>query len=343
MLLDEPFSALDALTRVSAQALVNELWQRHQPAVLLVTHDVEESLLLADRVLIVDGGRIAYDERFDLERPRRRDHPDLVSRRRELLERLGVDDDRSKERRTVKRLLAALLLAAATATGCGSGTDENLAVAKPASSPEGVKLRVGVQKDGVRSILEKSGQLENVPYDDHVRDVRVRAAAGGGRGGGQDRRRGRRLDAADLRRGRRRGLPRDRDHPVPQPGGRRDPRSQGLGHHLTRAAQGQDDRRRQGQLGARAAAPGPAPHRAEAQRRQAQLPGAGRRPRGVLQRPGRRLVGLAPVHRAGAGRRRRADRRRRRPTSTATRSRSRRRRRSPTPSAPRRSRTTWRA
>ena len=94
MLLDEPFSALDALTRVSAQTLVQELWQRHGPAVLLVTHDVEESLLLADRVLIIDGGRIAYDERFDLERPRRRDHPDLVTRRRELLERLGVDDDR---------------------------------------------------------------------------------------------------------------------------------------------------------------------------------------------------------------------------------------------------------
>ena len=91
MLLDEPFSALDALTRVSAQNLVNELWQLHGPAVLLVTHDVEESLLLADRVLVVDGGRIAYDERFDLERPRRRDHPDLVARRRELLERLGVE------------------------------------------------------------------------------------------------------------------------------------------------------------------------------------------------------------------------------------------------------------
>ena len=90
MLLDEPFSALDALTRVSAQNLVNELWEAHGPAVLLVTHDVEESLLLADRVLIVDDGRIAYDERFDLQRPRRRDHPDLVARRRELLERLGV-------------------------------------------------------------------------------------------------------------------------------------------------------------------------------------------------------------------------------------------------------------
>ena len=91
MLLDEPFSALDALTRVSAQALVNDLWQRHQPAVLLVTHDVEESLLLADRILVLDDGRIAYDERFELARPRRRDHPDLVARRRELLERLGVE------------------------------------------------------------------------------------------------------------------------------------------------------------------------------------------------------------------------------------------------------------
>jgi sulfonate transport system ATP-binding protein len=91
MLLDEPFSALDALTRASAQNLVNELWQRHEPAVLLVTHDVEESLLLADRVLVVDDGRITYDERFDLERPRRRDHPILVARRRELLERLGVE------------------------------------------------------------------------------------------------------------------------------------------------------------------------------------------------------------------------------------------------------------
>ena len=113
MLLDEPFSALDALTRVSAQTLVNELWQRHQPAVLLVTHDVEESLLLADRVLIVDGGRIAYDERFDLERPRRRDHPDLVARRRELLERLGVDGRLTLQENHVKRSSPRLLLAVA--------------------------------------------------------------------------------------------------------------------------------------------------------------------------------------------------------------------------------------
>jgi sulfonate transport system ATP-binding protein len=92
LLLDEPFSALDALTRVSAQRLVNDLWGRHRPAVLLVTHDVEEALLLSDRVLVLDGGQIAYDEPFELPRPRRRDHPELVARRRELLGLLGVAD-----------------------------------------------------------------------------------------------------------------------------------------------------------------------------------------------------------------------------------------------------------
>jgi sulfonate transport system ATP-binding protein len=93
LLLDEPFSALDALTRISAQALVNRLWQTYGPAVLLVTHDVEEALLLADRVLLIEDGRISYDEPCDLPRPRRRDDPELVARRRDLLIRLGVDYD----------------------------------------------------------------------------------------------------------------------------------------------------------------------------------------------------------------------------------------------------------
>lgn len=92
LLLDEPFSALDALTRVSAQRLVRELWELHRPAVLFVTHDVEEALLLADRTLLIEQGAIVHDERFDLPRPRRRDHPELVARRTDLLRRLGVDD-----------------------------------------------------------------------------------------------------------------------------------------------------------------------------------------------------------------------------------------------------------
>jgi sulfonate transport system ATP-binding protein len=90
LLLDEPFSALDALTRVSAHALVTDLWARYRPAMLLVTHDVEESLLITDRVLVIESGVIIADRRFDPDRPRRRDDPELVRCRTELLHLLGV-------------------------------------------------------------------------------------------------------------------------------------------------------------------------------------------------------------------------------------------------------------
>jgi sulfonate transport system ATP-binding protein len=63
LLLDEPFGSLDALTRRSMHRLVRELWQRHQPGVLLVTHDVDEALALADRVLVLADGRIAAEHR----------------------------------------------------------------------------------------------------------------------------------------------------------------------------------------------------------------------------------------------------------------------------------------
>ncbi|WP_285779925.1 ABC transporter ATP-binding protein [Microtetraspora sp. NBRC 13810] len=90
LLLDEPFSALDALTRIAVHRLVLDLWARHGPGILLVTHDVDEALLLADRVLVLDGGRIAHEEQVTLPRPRHRDHPELVALRSTLLERLGV-------------------------------------------------------------------------------------------------------------------------------------------------------------------------------------------------------------------------------------------------------------
>ncbi|MEQ3554333.1 ABC transporter ATP-binding protein [Pseudonocardia nematodicida] len=90
LLLDEPFSALDALTRITARGLVDELWQRHRCAVLLVTHDVEEALVLADRVLVMENGRIGYDAPVPLDRPRDLTHPDFQSLRAELLGRLGV-------------------------------------------------------------------------------------------------------------------------------------------------------------------------------------------------------------------------------------------------------------
>ena len=90
LLLDEPFSALDALTTITMHRLVLRLWAHHQPAVLLVTHDVDEALALSDRVLVLAGGRIALSERIDVPRPRERDHPDLTALRTRLLTELGV-------------------------------------------------------------------------------------------------------------------------------------------------------------------------------------------------------------------------------------------------------------
>ncbi len=63
LLLDEPFAALDALTRIRMHELVKELAARHQPGVLLVTHDVDEAIALADRILVMRDGRIAFEHR----------------------------------------------------------------------------------------------------------------------------------------------------------------------------------------------------------------------------------------------------------------------------------------
>ena len=70
LLLDEPLGALDALTRIEMHRLIETLWQRHGFTALLVTHDVQEAVALADRVILIEEGRIALDERIDLPRPR---------------------------------------------------------------------------------------------------------------------------------------------------------------------------------------------------------------------------------------------------------------------------------
>jgi sulfonate transport system ATP-binding protein len=90
LLLDEPFSALDALTRMAMHRLVLTLWTRYRPAVLLVTHDVDEALTLADRVLVLAGGRIRHDHQVTAGRPRDRDHPALTALRADLLAELDI-------------------------------------------------------------------------------------------------------------------------------------------------------------------------------------------------------------------------------------------------------------
>ena len=90
LLLDEPFGALDALTRIKVHDLLIGLWQRHRPAVLLVTHDVDEAILLADRVAVLDHGVIAHQDAVELPRPRARHHRGFADLRTRLLGALGV-------------------------------------------------------------------------------------------------------------------------------------------------------------------------------------------------------------------------------------------------------------
>ena len=91
LLLDEPFSALDALTRIDMHRLVLQLWRSHRPAVLLVTHDVDEAIALADRVVLMDHGRVEREWRVEEPRARRSpDNPMIARTRTEVLTALGV-------------------------------------------------------------------------------------------------------------------------------------------------------------------------------------------------------------------------------------------------------------
>jgi sulfonate transport system ATP-binding protein len=90
LLLDEPFASLDALTRIRMHELVAQLWRRHAPAVVLVTHDVDEAILLADRVLVLSDGAIAVDVKTGIDRPRDRNDPRFAKLRADLLAKLGV-------------------------------------------------------------------------------------------------------------------------------------------------------------------------------------------------------------------------------------------------------------
>lgn len=98
LLLDEPFGALDALTRLKMYGLLHELWARRQMAVLHVTHDVDEAILLADRVVVLSGGRVSLDRRVQLPFPRSRGDNGFDELRRALLAELGVREEVGHDR-----------------------------------------------------------------------------------------------------------------------------------------------------------------------------------------------------------------------------------------------------
>ncbi|YAL82749.1 ATP-binding cassette domain-containing protein [Dermacoccaceae bacterium W4C1] len=194
LLLDEPFSALDAFTRTDAQDLVLRLWQQHRPAVVLVTHDVDEAVRLADRVLVLDNGRVAHDQAVNLPRPRPVDDPQVRALAQGILAHL----EEGSSTTTTTAPAGASDLAAAAATGAKKNptrganpawtrrstvvgalaatagvvgftrppADNSVAAATVAEggSAAGANLRVAVQTDGVRSLLRASGVLKDLPY-----------------------------------------------------------------------------------------------------------------------------------------------------------------------------------
>ncbi|EHP38464.1 ABC transporter ATP-binding protein [Cupriavidus basilensis OR16] len=92
LILDEPLGKLDSLTRLSMQGELVSLWQRSRFTALLVTHDVEEALLLATRVIVFSErpARITAQITIDRDYPRHRDDPELIRLRREILGLLGL-------------------------------------------------------------------------------------------------------------------------------------------------------------------------------------------------------------------------------------------------------------
>ncbi|KAB8045223.1 ATP-binding cassette domain-containing protein [Janthinobacterium aquaticum] len=88
LLLDEPLGALDALTRIEMQQLIESLWQARGFTAVLVTHDVAEAVALADRVLLIEDGEITLDQAVDLPRPRQRGSAQFAALEQSILQRV---------------------------------------------------------------------------------------------------------------------------------------------------------------------------------------------------------------------------------------------------------------
>jgi sulfonate transport system ATP-binding protein len=88
LLLDEPLGALDALTRIEMQHLIERVWQEKGFTSIVVTHDVSEAVMLADRILLLENGAVAMDVAVDLPRPRRRGNREAAAIEGQILDRL---------------------------------------------------------------------------------------------------------------------------------------------------------------------------------------------------------------------------------------------------------------
>lgn len=94
LLLDEPLGALDALTRIEMQRLIESIWQEQQFTTLLITHDVEEAVTLGDRVVLLEAGQVALDLEIPLARPRHRGDPAFAALVEQILHRILSRDQK---------------------------------------------------------------------------------------------------------------------------------------------------------------------------------------------------------------------------------------------------------
>lgn len=92
LLLDEPLGALDALTRIEMQRLIESLWQERKFSAYLITHDVDEAIMLADRIVLIEDGQVTMDRRVSLPRPRKRKDQEFLALADEVLERVMGDE-----------------------------------------------------------------------------------------------------------------------------------------------------------------------------------------------------------------------------------------------------------
>ncbi|MDZ4876619.1 MAG: Aliphatic sulfonates import ATP-binding protein SsuB [Chroococcidiopsis cubana SAG 39.79] len=89
LLLDEPLGALDAMTRLE---LIERIWQKRKFSAFLITHDVDEAIMLGDRIVLIEDGRVTMDKRVTLPRPRKRKDQEFLTLAEEVLERVMGDE-----------------------------------------------------------------------------------------------------------------------------------------------------------------------------------------------------------------------------------------------------------
>ena len=167
LLADEPFGALDALTRLKMHALLRELCDRHRPAVLLVTHDVDEAIVLADRVLVIDDGRIVARP------PASSSRSPAATATRSTPGCAATCSPRSASEPDTRgipvkhlRLLALLALAAIPLAGCGddAGGDAAAATNAPLATavPEGAKITIADDANRLATLMRLSGEHDKL-------------------------------------------------------------------------------------------------------------------------------------------------------------------------------------